>query len=184
MHNIGYSSYPEKCNRKEVLGIIQDIAEEDGDGYHGAPRWHDEVAPLANRDEAQKWIQAHDKGWYDDHAVRYYDYSRLKDTKKIAELKQKAQDITRKKADYTVEHSVKKLKATLITCPSCGSKLSREHLRSEKCPLCGTDLRSKTTLETIANYERRRTENGQNIMKEQQKGKGEVRWLIKYEYHS
>lgn len=184
MHNIGYSSYPEKCNRKEVLEIIQDIAAEDGDGYHGAPRWHDEIAPLASRDEAQKWIQAHDKGWYDDHAVRYYDYSRLKDTKKIAELKQKATDIAKKKAEYTVEHSVKKLKAVLITCPNCGSKLSREHLRSEKCPLCGTDLRSKTTLDALKRYDERIADTWKAVEAEQRKGKGEVRWLVKYEYHS
>lgn len=184
-HVISHMSEQEKCNRALVMAAIMERAEKDGDsGYYGPMHWHDEVPPLKNYDEAEKWIQQHDKGWYDDHAVRYYDYSRLKDTKRITELRTKQHELWDKQQKYEKEHSVKNLKAALITCPNCGSKLSRAHLRGEKCPLCGTDLRSKTTLDTIANYEKRRTECGVNIMKEQMKGKGEVRWLIKYEYHS
>lgn len=184
MHNIRYLDYPEKCNRKEIISIICDIAEHDGDGYSGPMHWHDEVAPLESYEAAERWIKAHDKGWYDDHAVRYYDYSRLKDTKKISELKQRALEIQKKKGEYATEHSVKKLKAVLITCPKCGSKLSRAHLRSEYCPLCNTDLRSKTTQETLKHFDERISQVWKTIQAEQRKSKGEVRWLVKYEYHS
>lgn len=184
MHNINYIDVQEKCNRKSILWDIQEVAKRDGDGYSGPLKWHDEVPPLKSYEEAEAWIKAHDKGWYDDHAVRYYDYSRLKDTKKIAELRRRQKEVYDKRIAYEKEHSVKKLKAKLITCPKCGSKLSREHLHSEKCPLCYADLRSKTTLDTIANYEKRRAEIGKQIIAEQHKGKGEVRWLVKYEYHS
>lgn len=184
MHNIGYLSKPEKCDRRAILWDIKDIAEQDGDGYSGPLKWHDEVKPLESREAAEEWIKAHDKGWYDDHAVRYYDYSQVKDTKKVLELRQRCRDVYDKQIAYEKAHSVKTFKANLITCPKCGSKLSVYHLRSEKCPLCYTDLRSKTTLETIANYEKRRADIGKQIEDEKRKGKGEVRWLIKYEYHS
>lgn len=183
-HVISRITEPEKCNRGLVMAAIAERAERDGDsGYYGPMHWHDEVSPLKNREEAEKWIRAHDKGFYDDHAVRYYDYSRLKDTKKITELKAKAAALAKEKAEYIAKHSVKNLKANLITCPVCGSKLSRERLRTESCPLCYTDLRSKTTLDGIKRYEERTANVWKQVQVEQQKGKGEIRWLIKYEYH-
>lgn len=184
MHNIGYMTLIENVDRKGVLRDIQVIAREGGDGYHGSPRWHDEIKPLRNYNEAQAWIEAHDNGWYDDHAVRYYDHSNAKKTKKIEELERRLKELFSKKNDYIKAHSVKNLKAALITCPKCGSKLSREHLRSESCPLCYTDLRSKTTLDTIKNYERRQAETQKQIEAEKEKQNGQVKWLLKYEYHS
>lgn len=182
-HVVGYLSEKENCNRKLVMSAIVERAERDGDGYDGGVKWHDEVKPLANRDEAEAFIRAKDNGWYDDHAVRYYDYSGAKVTKKIGELQTKARELAEKRAAYEKEHSVRTFKAALISCHKCGSKLAREYLKSDRCPLCYTDLRSDTTLETLKKYEERKKEVLEQIEKEKQKQTGEVRWLIKYEYH-
>jgi hypothetical protein len=45
---------------------------EETSGYHGDLKFHEEPV-YKNRDEAKKAIEQLDKGWYDDHAVRYRD---------------------------------------------------------------------------------------------------------------
>lgn len=81
-HNVCYVSTDENCDRKKILAQICEKANRDGDGYTGPLKWHDEIEPRTNRDAAEKWIRDHDNGWYDDHCVRYYDYSRATITKK------------------------------------------------------------------------------------------------------
>ena len=182
-HVVGYFSEKEKCDRKRVLADIVEMAERDGDGYPGAVKWHDEVAPLENRDAAEKFIQAHDRGWYDDHAVRYYDFSNTKETKTISEAREKINETTAKAAEYAKAHSVKNQKAAFIGCAKCGSKISKEYLRGESCPVCRNDLRSKTVLDTLVKYNAKVNALLEKIKKEKEKQTGEVRWLIKYEYH-
>ncbi len=185
-HNVCYVSADENCDRKKILAQICEKANRDGDGYTGPLKWHDEIEPRTNRDAAEKWIRDHDNGWYDDHCVRYYDYSRATITKKIRELQDKHAALTLKMGEYMHQHSVSALKASYIGCPKCGSKLAKEYLSGEYCPLCRTDLRSKTTQETLAKYQ----EKSKAIIKaiqaeeEKQRRNRKVRWLIKYEYHS
>jgi len=186
MHNIYYWDFDENCDRKSVLMDIQDLARHDGDGYSGPLKWHDEVKPVRNRDEAEKWIQSHDKGFYDDHAVRYYDYSKATETKKIADLKTRASECATKVAEYKKAHSVRNFKAEFLGCQKCGSKVSRKYLRSECCPLCGNDLRSPTTLSKIKELEEKRQGLFDRIKEETEKQTNNrtVRWLVKFEYHS
>lgn len=182
-HIIGYLSEKENCNRAMVMLKIQEIAEQDGDGYPGRMTWHDRVEPLKNHDAAEEFIKAHDKGWYDDHAVRYFDYSRAKETKKISEYRAKIEETRAKQGEYAREHSVMKQKAAFIGCGKCGSKIAKEYLRSEYCPVCRTDMRSKTTIETLDRYQKKIDGLWKKIEEEKEKQTGEVRWLIKYEYH-
>lgn len=182
-HIVDYFTEKEKCNRKGIEADIAACARRNGDGWLGPMHWHDEVKPLRNYEEAQRWITAHDKGWYDDHAVRYYDYENVKPTKKMGELSQKIRALWDAKEAYAKEHSVKNRKSEYIGCPKCGSKLFREYLKAEFCPLCRTDLRSQTTLEALANFDKRREKVQDQLEAEKEKQNGEVRWLIKYEYH-
>lgn len=185
MHNIGYLVEKENCNKSKVMTHIMEIAERDGDGYDtGQMHWHDRQAPLKNRDEAEKFIKDHDRGWYDDHAVKFYCHDNVKTTKKMTEIRERIKSINLKRDEYTRDHSVKKLKAAFVSCPKCGSKLAREKLWGEQCPLCRTDLRSKTTLDTLKRYQERIDEEYAKLKAEQEKQQGEICWLIKYEYHS
>lgn len=184
MHNIGYLTPEEKCDRSAVVNEICEIAMSEGDGYSGPMHWHDEVAPLKNYGAAMDWIESHDNGWYDDHAVRYYDYRGGRITAKIRELQDKSAALAIKIKDYEEAHSVRKFKAVFVGCPHCGSKLAREWLRSDFCPLCRADLRSKTTLDTLGGYREKQKDIADKIKAEQEKQKGEVRWLVKYEFHS
>lgn len=186
MHNIHYWDFEEKCNRSFVLEDVEDYAKSNGDGYSGPLKWHDEVPPLKNRDAAEEWIKQHDKGWYDDHAVRYYDYSKAKDTKKIAELKARESDMVSKLNNYRLEHSVTRFKAEYIGCSSCGSRISRKHLRSDYCPVCRADLRSAGVIAKQKEYEDKLVGLRDKIKEETEKQTGNrtVRWLVKFEFHS
>lgn len=186
MHNIHYLDVKENAKRDDVMADIVYHAERDGDGYQSRVKWHDEISPLETREEAYKRICDLDNGWYDDHAVRYKKYERAKKTKKIEEYERKIAELRESERKYTQDHSIKKLQASLITCQKCGSKLSKQYLRSECCPLCYNDLRSKTTLDKLQWFEDKRAEYENRIAAEEKKQKRgyEIYWLVKYEYHS
>ena len=186
MHNIGYMDFKENVKRDDVIQAIMDEAIMNGDGYSSRVKWHDEIPPLETREEAYKRIRQLDNGWYDDHAVRYKRYASAKKTKKIEEYERKVAELEEGKRKYERDHSVKTLQATHIGCNFCGSKLYRQLLRSETCPLCGKDLRSKTTLDKLQWFDDKRAYYENRIAEEEKKQKRgyEIYWLVKYEYHS
>ena len=73
---------------------------------------------------------------------------------KYIQLEKKLDETKKKLSTYREAHSVKKFKSATVGCETCKSKLSIKWLKSEECPVCGDDLRSKTTLETIGRYEK------------------------------
>lgn len=74
-------------------------------------------------------------------------------TKKQQQTKETLDKTKNALYEYQKKHSIHVSLAEYIGCKSCGSRLKRDLLyRSEKCPLCGNDLRSKTTQTAIDNY--------------------------------
>ena len=71
-HAIRYLDYHCSISEKAILRDINSFAydREESSGYHGNLKFHTEPV-YKTRDEAQKAIEKLDKGWYDDHAVRY-----------------------------------------------------------------------------------------------------------------
>ena len=186
MHNIHYLEVEEKADRNKILAHIEYHASHDGDGYCGKVKWHDNISPCKNREEAEKLISKLDNGWYDDHAVRYYDYSSAVTTKKIEELKAKRMEVIDKKNAYMHEHSFSNFKAEYIGCSNCGSKLSKKYLRGYYCPVCRGDMRSETIKKKLADFDQKNEHILEQIEIEKQKQKKaqKVMWLVKYEYHS
>jgi ssDNA-binding Zn-finger/Zn-ribbon topoisomerase 1 len=185
-HNIHYIICDEIVNRKGVMADIAEHARSDGDGYSSRFTWHDEIPPYETEEKAREAIKMLDRGWYDDHAVRFFDYSKVEKNKKMAQYEEKISALRIAQREYQEEHSVHRFQAKYIGCPNCGSRLSKEHFRGERCPLCRADLRSKTTLDKLKWYEDKIKELCQKIEAEKikQKSKAVVKWLIKYEYHS
>lgn len=186
MHNIRFWDYREDCNRGSVLSEISEYAMCNGDGYSGPVRWHDDLPVAKNREEAEEIIRKLDNGWYDDHAVRYYDYSEAKETKKIQDMKKRAEELAAKIGEYAREHTVRNFKANLIGCAKCGSRVSREYLRSDRCPVCGGDLRSESVIAGEKALYAKRAKLWENIKEETEKQEKirKVRWLVKFEFHS
>ena len=186
MHNIGYLVCDEKENRKSILAEISEIAREGGDGYHSGVKFHDNIPPFETKEEARDFIKKKDNGWYDDHAVRFYDYSGATKTAKIKTYEEKIAQLTAEQMKYRDEHSVHNFKAKHIGCMKCGSKLNKDYIVGERCPLCHTDLRSETTLKKMEWYKNKKNEYAERIEAEErkQKSKAKIKWLVKYEYHS
>lgn len=71
-HSINYVEYPCKTSEKAILKDLNTWAYDPQEtfGYHGNMTFHKEPV-YKNREEAEKAIEKFDKGWYDDHCVRY-----------------------------------------------------------------------------------------------------------------
>ena len=186
MHNIEHHVYPENVNKNKVFTELNDYVEHEcwqEGGSLGAIRWEN-YPILETRKEAEDWIQKHDRGWYDNLAVRFKSPIKMNNEK----TKQLAEE-TRKTCQEYRQRSAKLYKDTVtsayIGCKSCGSKLSREHLKTNNCPLCHAELRPEHMLKSVAaafnKYERAVKAENEYIQKHSKK---EICWLVKIEYHT
>lgn len=186
-HCINYIVVDKKTSKNEILNDIrEEVMHEDwaeGGSYHEQLTWHDEKV-YADDQSAHEAINRFDNGWYDDHAVLFRDTRNLENAT-TRRLEKQIEETRQKMYDYIEANHVKDRKSTLIGCPHCGSKLSREYLVSNSCPLCRTDLRSDTVLSRIAGYKTKMSEWEKKIRDEKKKlgAKAPVKWLVKYEYH-
>lgn len=179
-----YKIAKNSADPKLVLGEIQKTAEENGKSFTRPVHWHITVAPLKSISEAEKWLDANDGEPGHCHAVRFQ-CPATENTEEIFVLKHRAAEAATAYRKLNFESMPKVARtAEFIGCPSCGSKLARRYLSSNHCPLCNTDLRSKTVLDRLAGYQRKIHELNTKIDKAEQKAQENtvVKWLIKYEY--
>lgn len=188
MHAIEYFTTDKK---KEITKIAEEWAyynvdpyENESRSYHGNMKIHDDIICDSYEDAIEK-IQQLDNGWYDDHAVRYRDTDSLKPTKAMNQIEERKAKITIDKNEYMYNHSVQSRKSEFIGCPKCKSKLAREHLKSERCPVCGAELRPEYVIERLKKYDSD-YETLSKKYKELAKKRKEscpIRWCFKAEVH-
>lgn len=191
MHNIEYRTYNEKVDKDNVKKDIDHfVAMEDWrEGcsglYHGI-RWIDMT--FASYDDAQGYIEDHDRGDYDNLAVKYRvaDNDILK-IKKYKELKERNDRLWREYSDMANASYMAGVKSLLVTCSKCGSKISSRHWKRNNCPVCGEDFRSKTTLDRInaklMSFKKAEAEM-EKYKADYAEKHGKVYWLVKFEYHT
>lgn len=186
MHNIMYFTFNSKFTLKNINTEVVNYVKSHGDRYGTEFVSIPTSTVFESYEKAEEYIQCIDKGDYDGYAVRYLDYSDIKKNSKIEEIEGKILETNDKKAEYIRSHSIKTQKSAYIGCSECGSKLNRECLRSEKCPVCYTDLRAESTLSRIASYDKRIKDYQDALYKEKTKDKKKAKemWLVKFEYHS
>lgn len=189
MHNIEHRSYMENINRDWVQRELDHYVavadyQEGCTGLGRTIRWLDSLPVYPDYAAAEKAIDANDKGWYDCLAVRYYEPERSYHSDKLEQLQKKYRDLL---DAYHEKNSVwaKELKAEYVSCRKCGSKLKREYIRTNACPLCRADLRSESTLKAVEaakqRYEKARKTCDEYLAKHAKKN---VKWLVKIEYHT
>lgn len=186
-HDILYRTLPGTCTLKQVADFVDEYVKGHGDRYGtDVVRCPNHMALLPNYEKAYDYICSVDRGDYDGIAVQYADFSHIKDSAKVEDLRKKMAELQQKKMEFINAHSPQAQKAAYIGCPECGSKLSRERLKGNKCPLCYTDLRASSTLERIESFNRRIAEYQKKIQAEREKDqkKTKIMWLVKFEYHS
>lgn len=71
-HAIGYLNFHCSTSEKQILKELNSFAydPQETSGYHGNLHFHKEPV-YKNEEEARAAIKRLDRGWYDDHAVRY-----------------------------------------------------------------------------------------------------------------
>lgn len=191
-HEILYLDYNENADRRKVQNELDTYVQkkcwqEGSSGLLNPIRWLDHIC--VDREEAVSYIQGHNRGYYDQVAVMYRVYPKLKPSKTMETLSKRLEAERDKLRSYSQAHSVSSFKAEFVGCPNCGSKLKKTLLKGESCPLCRTDLRSKTTLETIQRYENNIRELMKQIKAEERKQNEKavknstIKWLVKIEYH-
>lgn len=191
MHNIEYRSYDEKVNKDKVMKELDDyVAHEDWQegcsGLYNGIRWLDVV--LGSYDEAQEYIEKHDRGSYDNLAVRYRMADNgILENRKYKELTERIKRLWKEYEDLDGAIYMRNAKSLLVTCSKCGSRISSQHWNRNTCPVCGTDFRSKTTLERIkAKYNAYKKVQGEReqYKSDYAKKHGKLMWLVKFEYHT
>lgn len=189
---IKYIDYPITLSTKLIEAEIQHYVscrciEEGGSGLINSIRWIDKT--FSNYDEARNYIDRIDSGNYDQIAVKYLVYSNIKPSTTLNTLLQRLDAESKKKTEYAKAHSVSAAKAAYIGCPNCGSRLKKELLRSEHCPLCRTDLRSDATINKLNELQEKINELNMKIAEERKKLEAKNRkgakehWLVKIEFH-
>lgn len=187
-------------NRKDIMKVAENFAfyntdrGENYDGsYHGNMTIHDNII-CDNIEQAKNKINQLDNGWYDDHAVQFYDIPKIKPTKQMLNILAKIDENKIKKNEYEEKHKIQNLKSKLITCPNCGSRIAKDYTESQKCPVCKKqDLRANYIIERLNKFD----EDNNKLLKqykkieqerkdkqsEKFKGKAPIKWLVKIEVH-
>lgn len=189
MHNIEHYSYDENIKRDWVQQKLDAYvkAETYHEGGHGLDkpiRWLDSEPICPDYDTAITVIEKRDRGWYDQLAVRYYEPAPGFTSKKYTELREK----TRAAYDaYLAKNSIwaRGLKSEYVGCKKCGSKLKREYINTNKCPVCHAELRPESTLKSVEAAQARwkKAQAVENAYKNDH-AKKKVMWLVKIEYHT
>lgn len=205
-HVVDYMVFDRKTPREKMLAAVEDWAKHNVDPYehsengnvwninvyhgslNGDKAWHENTV-FSCKQDAMDAIERMDKGFYDDHAVLYYDVDSLKPNTMMKGIKSR-QDETEKKRETLISDSLNWTgrKSKYVSCEHCGSKLNIECLRSMRtytCPLCRNDMRSETVLNRIKAYDGKIKELRGKYTKEMKKlkNKATVKWLVKMEVH-
>ena len=189
-HNIEHRTYTERKSTKAITDEINSYVRqatwrEGGHGLDGGIRFIDKVMP--DYDSAMTFLEQNDKGWYDCLAVKYKEMPRGKSTKKLEELKEKLKVAYNDYETLNNHVAAKDFKSEFVGCKNCGSKINREYIRSNNCPVCRADMRSDTTQKRLEAM-RAKVNRLRNDIKDEEKRlaekHGQICWLVKFEYHT
>ena len=184
MHNIHYDVYEEKVNKNKVQAYWNEYAERDGDGMYANIRWY-ENGISDSEDEAMERIKSLDNHDYCQIAVKFKRHHEPK-TKTFEDIKKRLSDAYNDyyKKSNKIHYSPDTIHSEFISCPGCKSKIAVKHIRWNKCPICGEDLRPKSALKIIENAKNKWKDLQQRLENEKKKAKYDICWLVKIEYHS
>lgn len=184
MHSIQHQEYPATWTLKQITADVTNYVQHHGDCYGTTSVRVPTQKVFGDIDEAADYLRDNIND-YDGLAVQFLEFDDVEDTEKIKELKRKISDTLVKKQQYFHDHSVRNRKAAYIGCPNCGSKLNREKLSRERCPVCYAELRSAETLKHLASFDDKIKGYQKKITQEllKQKEKAQVKWLVQFAYH-
>ena len=105
------------------------------------------------------------------------------------ELVKKHAELMKKYRETTGKIHYKDVKSQYIGCKHCGSKINKDYLTQNHCPICRQDLRPQSVLDSIEKMKLKLVQLQEDIKKEEKKEqekykkRAEEHWLVKIEYH-
>lgn len=125
------------------------------------------------------------RGSYNDFAIPFYESIKQEPTKQMQNIEKRLDKIIVDREEYEKKHSIKNLSSKLVTCKHCESKLAKDFLKRNNCPVCGKDLRSQYILDRIIKYDEDYKKLNKQLVeiKKKRNKKGPIKWLVKVEVH-
>lgn len=193
-HNIEHHSFSAVIKKAVIEADLQNYAqratwEEGGGGLPSRIRWYDNEV-CEDYEAARKFLEAHDRGWYDQLAVKYRKFDKPLSSSRLEELNAQLRENARKLRELNSKVAFTEFKAQFISCKNCGSKLNKDYIKRNNCVVCGHDMRSDTTKNAIARLTEKVSSLEKAIREEEKKlakkkaKEGKEYWLVKIEYHT
>lgn len=194
-HTVEHRIYSVTTKEKQIMAELREYVEmkcfEEG-GSLDDIRFNDII--LDDYNEAERWIKEHDRGDYDQLAVKFRKYNdteaKAAPSKRYRELQEKIKTANKRYRELADMPHFKGVKAQLLGCKKCGSKISAAYMQDRNyCPVCRADMRPETTLKLIdaarTKMEKalKEFEAEEKKYHEKLKDKAEICWLVKIEYH-
>ena len=177
-HCTSICTYPVTTDTKAIFAELNADACRESDSRSGLDkpiRFIDYVCK--DEEEAREYIRSHDRGWYDQLAVKYYQPV-SNESKKFLAAKEKLSEL---RNEFRVLDRTKlEIKAEFITCKHCKSKINTKYFYGHCCPLCREDARPQTLLNKLNKLEDKIKLAEQKLKEASTK---EVYWMVKTEYH-
>lgn len=184
MHSINHDVFDEAMSKDRIYAECNAVAVREGDYHSSLDPIRFLSAICESYEEAESYLERNDNHWYDNLAVRYKEPKKA--SSKTAKLTERYNEAYNKALALDRHFHFENAKSEFIGCKECGSKLARTHLRSNRCPLCGKDLRPQTTLDKIKTlYDKANALDKQvkESIKNDSKTNYKLKWLVKYEFH-
>ena len=187
-HNIEHFTYPKNVNKAQVQKNLDNYVahadwQEGCTGLYNNIRWLDNKV-YESEDEAREAIKKMDRGCYDQLAVLFQNHQ-TPDDEKVRELNSKAAMACHEWNRRDRILYAETVTSTFIGCKKCGSRLARVMLCSNSCPVCHAELRPEHMIKSVASakskWDKAQRDVAEYIKK---KGKTDVMWLVKIEYHT
>lgn len=161
----------------------EEDCERNSDGQGGLssrPVWENRT--FESYDEACDYLSGHNGSyWIGGCFAKVYQKNA-----KAEEVKNRIAEAKRNLAEYVKKADCRNFKSAKVSCPNCGSNLNKNYVKlltySQPCPLCGTDLFSKTVQEGIKTKKAKIAELEKKLEKSNTK-KYDTYLLFKYEFH-
>lgn len=179
---MGYSliSFSENMSKKDILESINNIIFMDTDNKISKILWvNDSICK--NYDDASASLKTIVNSKYDAFAIRYLKVAKIRRSKELEELEQKYNTVFGELRKLSEMNYVKGLKINYITCKNCGSKLKKEYVYRDYCPLCGECLLPKSYQYKLKRTETKLRQIEEEKRKEEEKLRMEshkVEWLV------
>lgn len=179
---MGYNliSFSENKSKSDILESINNVISMVTNKKISKINWiNDSICK--NYEDASASLKTIINSEYDAFAVRYLKVAKVRRSKELEDLEQKYNTVFGELRKLSEMNYVKGLKINYVTCKNCGSKLKKEYVYRDYCPLCGECLLPKAYQNKLKSTERKLKQIEEELNKEKERLRMEsnkVEWLV------